>query len=133
TLDNGSGGSGGGGAMLVGIAFVGFLFVLAISANITILAPLIDRLLWVCLIGYPAFAYVRSSSIAEAVRRTLLAWCWFIISAIVAGILLLFPVGLLLETNPTQEANVMSVAVCIAGIIGMGCYTLLWTFGDRKT
>ena len=79
---------------------------------------------------YPVFAYVCSSSIAEAFRRTLLAWCWFMISAVVASLPLLFLVGLLLETNPTQEVNVLSVAICFAGIIGMGFYTLSWTFGD---
>ena len=123
-------GGGGVGAVLVFIAFIGFLFLTAISAFITILAPLTGLFLWVCLIGYPVFAYICSSSIAEAVRRTLLAWCWYMLSAVVAGVPLLFLGGLLLETNPTQEANVLSVAVCIVGIIGMGIYTLSW-FRDR--
>jgi hypothetical protein len=123
-------GGGGGDGILVGIAVVGLLFVGAISAYITVLGPLTDLLLWVFIIGYPVFAYVCSSSIAEAVRRTLLAWCWFMISGIVAGI----PLLLLAEfiAGPKQEANVFTVGVCIAGIIGMGCYTL-WTFGIRKT
>src|SRR5262249_35908109 len=126
-------GGGGGNRMLFGIAVVGLLFVAVIAAHIEVLLPLTDSLLLGCLIGYPVFAYMRSSSIAVAVRRTVLALCWFMISAIVAGILLLFPVGLLLETNPTQEAKVLSVAICLAGIIGMGIYTLVWTCGDGNT
>jgi hypothetical protein len=125
--------SGGGGGMLFGIAAVGLLFVGVISAYITLLAPLTDLLVWVCLIGYPVLAYACSNSIAVAVRRTLLAWCWFMISAVVAALPLLFLVGLLLETNPTQETNVLSVAICFAGIIGMGFYTFLWILDNRKT
>ena len=132
TLDEGSGGSGGGGGhgMLL-IAIVGILFVGLIAANVEALLPQTDQLLLVCLIGYPVFAYVRSSSIAEAVRRTLSAWCWFMISAIVAGIPLLFLVELM-TTSKQQEGSVFTVAVCFAGIIGMGFYTYLWT-SNQKT
>ena len=116
---------------MVGIGFVGLLFVGVIAANIEVFLRLTDSLLLVCLIGYPVFAYVHTSSIAEAVRRTLLAWCWFMISAVVAGIPLLFLTEFI--ASRTQEANVLSVGICFAGIIGMGCYTLSWTFGNRKT
>src|SRR5262249_19717440 len=121
-------GGDGDGAMLVGIAV--FLFVGLIAAYVEVLLPLTDRLFWVCLIGYPVFAYLCSSSIAEAVRRTVWAGCWFMISAIVAGIPLALLAGFI--AGPKQEANVITVGLFIAGIIGMGCYTL-WTFGARKT
>lgn len=126
-------GGGGDDGMLFVIAVVGILFFGVIVAYTEVLLPLLDRLLLVCLIGYPVFAYLHSRSIAVAIRRTLWAVCWFMISAVVASLPLLFLIGLLLETNPTREANVLTVAINIAGMIGMGFYTLLWTFGDRKT
>jgi hypothetical protein len=117
------GGGDGGGSILFGIAVVGFLFLGVITAYVDVLRPVMDMLLWTCLIGYPVFAYVRSRSIAVAVRTTLLAWGWCMISGMVVVIPLLLIAGFV--AHPNQVTNVITVGVNFAGIIGMGFYTLL--------